>query len=104
MVGSGASFVGEKLGDGEQVCGGQISRATEVGLVELLAIAAKGVPEQAIGTRLLPSGEGAKRRVEIEGGMLEKPVKEDGRIERQGGLLGIEEATDNLGGRFMLFA
>ncbi len=52
MAGSGASFVCQLLGHRQQACTGELSRAAQVGLVEPFVVAAKGIPEDTIGTRL----------------------------------------------------
>ncbi len=69
MLASGASFVGQELGDLEQAGGGEISRAAQIGFIQALVVATKGIPEEAGGARLAAGGEGADGRVEIEGGV-----------------------------------
>jgi len=66
---SSANFFSQKLGDLEQASSGEVSRAAQIGFIQALVVATKGIPEEAGGARLAAGGEGADGRVEIEGGV-----------------------------------
>jgi hypothetical protein len=104
MLASGASFVGQKLGDLEQVSGGEVSRAAQIGFIQALVVATKGIPEEGCGTRLAAGGEGAEWRVEVKGGMEGEPVEEGRSIKRNGREVRIEEAADDCRRGVMFFA
>jgi hypothetical protein len=104
MLASGASFVGQKLGDLEQVSGGEVKRAAQIGFIQALVVATKGIPEEGGGTRLAAGGEGAEWRVEVKGGMEGEPVEEGRRIKRNGREVRIEEAADDCRRGVMFFA
>jgi len=95
MRASGASFVGQELGDLEQAGGGEVSRAAQVGFIQTLAVATKSIPEEGGGARLAAGGEAAKWRVEVEGGMEGEPVEKGRRVKRNGRQVRIEEAADD---------
>jgi len=104
VLASSANFFSQKLGDLEQAGGGEISRAAQIGFIQALVVATKGIPEEAGGARLAAGGEGADGRVEIEGGMEGEPVEEGRGVNGNGREVRIEEAADDCRRGVMFFA